>query len=85
VPRKITHFEIIRNQDGDPQESSDCGLLVPWGIIRTDVSVSALTWFIRYRPAVENQKIKCNEPMGYTPMSYVIGKRNNGTLRIMMP
>jgi hypothetical protein len=38
-----------------------------------------------YRPAVENQKIKCNEPMGYTPISYVIGKRNNGTLRIMMP
>jgi hypothetical protein len=23
-----------------------------------------------YRPAVENQKIKCNEPMGYTPISY---------------
>ena len=22
-----------------------------------------------YRPAVENQKIKCNEPMGYTPIS----------------
>ena len=38
-----------------------------------------------YRPAVENQKIKCNEPMGYTPISYVIGKRNNGTRRIMMP
>jgi hypothetical protein len=38
-----------------------------------------------YRPAVENQKIKCNEPMGYTPISYVIGKRNAGTLRIMMP
>jgi hypothetical protein len=37
------------------------------------------------RPAVENQKIKCNEPMGYTPISYVIGKRNYGTLRIMMP
>jgi hypothetical protein len=37
------------------------------------------------RPAVENQKIKCNEPMGYTPISYVIGKRNDGTLRIMMP
>jgi hypothetical protein len=36
------------------------------------------------RPAVENQKIKCNEPMGYTPISYVIGKRNDGTLRIMM-
>ena len=33
------------------------------------------------RPAVENQKIKCNEPMGYTPISYVIGKRNDGTLR----
>ena len=31
------------------------------------------------RPAVENQKIKCNEPMGYTPISYVIGKRNYGT------
>ena len=30
-----------------------------------------------YRPAVENQKIKCNEPMGYTPISYVIGKRND--------
>jgi hypothetical protein len=29
------------------------------------------------RPAVENQKIKCNEPMGYTPISYVIGKRND--------
>jgi hypothetical protein len=40
---------------------------------------------IQYRPAVENQKIKCNEPMGYTPISYVIGKRNDGTLRIMMP
>ena len=38
-----------------------------------------------YRPAAENQKIKCNEPMGYTPISYVIGKRNDGTLRIMMP
>jgi hypothetical protein len=38
-----------------------------------------------YRPEVENQKIKCNEPMGYTPISYVIGKRNDGTLRIMMP
>jgi hypothetical protein len=38
-----------------------------------------------YRPAVENQKIKCNEPMGYTPISYIIGKRNDGTLRIMMP
>ena len=37
------------------------------------------------RPAVENQKIKCNEPMGYTPISYVIGKRNDGTIRIMMP
>jgi hypothetical protein len=37
------------------------------------------------RPAVENKKIKCNEPMGYTPISYVIGKRNDGTLRIMMP
>ena len=37
------------------------------------------------RPAAENQKIKCNEPMGYTPISYVIGKRNDGTLRIMMP
>jgi hypothetical protein len=37
------------------------------------------------RPAVENQKIKCNEPMGYTPISYAIGKRNDGTLRIMMP
>ena len=37
------------------------------------------------RPAVENQIIKCNEPMGYTPISYVIGKRNDGTLRIMMP
>ena len=37
------------------------------------------------RPAVENQKIKYNEPMGYTPISYVIGKRNDGTLRIMMP
>ena len=37
------------------------------------------------RPAVENQEIKCNEPMGYTPISYVIGKRNDGTLRIMMP
>jgi hypothetical protein len=36
------------------------------------------------RPAVENKKIKCNEPMGYTPISYVIGKRNDGTLRIMM-
>jgi hypothetical protein len=34
---------------------------------------------------VENEKIKCNKPMGYTPMSYVIGKRNDGTLRIMMP
>jgi hypothetical protein len=34
---------------------------------------------------VENQKIKCTEPMGYTPVSYVIGKRNDGTLRIMMP
>ena len=40
---------------------------------------------VLYRPAVENQKIKCNEPMGYTPISYVIGKRNDGTLRIMMP
>ena len=37
------------------------------------------------RPAVENQKIKCNEPMGYTPISYVIGKRNYGNLRIKMP
>jgi hypothetical protein len=36
-------------------------------------------------PVVENQKIKCNEPMGYTPISYIIGKRNDGTLRIMMP
>ena len=39
----------------------------------------------QYRPAVENQKIKCNEPMGYTPISYVIRKRNDWTLRIMMP
>ena len=30
------------------------------------------------RPAVENQKIKCNELMGYTPISYIIGKRNDG-------
>jgi hypothetical protein len=37
-----------------------------------------------HRPAVENQKIKRNEPMGYTPISYVIGKRNDGTLRIMI-
>ena len=37
------------------------------------------------RPAVENQKMKCNEPMGYTPISYVIGKRNDDTLRIAMP
>ena len=36
------------------------------------------------RPAIENQKIKCNEPMGYTPLSYIIGKRNDGTLGIMM-
>ena len=40
---------------------------------------------ILIRPAVENQTIKCNEHMGYTPTSYVIGKRNDGTLRIMMP
>ena len=39
---------------------------------------------LHIRPAVENQKIKCNEPMGYTPIVYVIGKRNDGTLRIMM-
>jgi hypothetical protein len=38
-----------------------------------------------FRPEVENQKIKCNEPMGYTPISYIIGKRNDRTLRIMMP
>ena len=38
-----------------------------------------------FRPAAENQKIKCNETMGYTPISYVIGKRNDGTLRKMMP
>ena len=40
---------------------------------------------ITIRPAVENKKIKCNEPMGYTPIAYVIRKRNDGTLRIMMP
>jgi hypothetical protein len=48
-----------------------------------------MNYLIKYvytnRPAAENQKIKCNEPMGYTPISYVIGKRNDGTLRIMMP
>jgi hypothetical protein len=33
----------------------------------------------------ENQKIKCSEPMGYTPISYAIGKRNDWTLKIMMP
>ena len=38
-----------------------------------------------YRPVVENKKIKYNEPKGYTPISYVIGKRNDGTVRIMMP
>ena len=38
-----------------------------------------------FRPAVENQNIKYNEPMDYTPIAYVIGKRNDGTLRIMMP
>jgi hypothetical protein len=47
--------------------------------------VNIFVLVVLYRPAVENQKIKCNEPMGYTPISYVIGKRNDGTLRIMMP
>lgn len=49
------------------------------------ISLCLFYHFGHDRPAVENQNIKCNEPMGYTPISYVIGKRNDGTLRIMMP
>ena len=54
-------------------------------LLKSDVSTTINNYMFTYRPAVENQKIKCNEPMGYTPISYVIGKRNDGTLRIMMP
>ena len=56
-----------------------------WIIAASDYLFGIFLFLTCIRPAVENQKIKCNEPMGYTPISYVTGKRNNGTLRIMMP
>jgi hypothetical protein len=69
---QITNKRKLLTRSGEGQKPSK-GRCLPWS---KEEEGAYIFWM---------KQVPVNKPMGYTPISYVIGKRNDGTLRIMMP